>query len=265
VSWRAPFSHLFKEEWKLTSPPLGSLGLRPCTLATSQSLSLLSALLPRDALPLRPILLLLSTLTNSPPAIDYKVIRRALEQLGVLIEIGAVSKEGMEALDRLFGVVERGLEFRTLRCALSHLGYVLRALGKFLRRTGKRRRPFFASSLGNTTCWSIERSFCVPFLVILLTRYRTYALSIPHCAGNTSFTISTPLPPPCFACRSTITLSGLNSCTNTVRSGSTLRTRSWMSGGRQPRRFGLEMGRGMGRGRCVFFLRVPSVALLTFS
>jgi hypothetical protein len=85
--------------------------------ATTYALSLLSALLPRDPLSLHPILLTLSVLGEGSE-VDYKIQRQALRQLAVLFEMGAVGDEGRDALDRLVGVLERGLEYRILRCAL---------------------------------------------------------------------------------------------------------------------------------------------------
>ncbi|GAA5851930.1 hypothetical protein JCM8547_000102 [Rhodosporidiobolus lusitaniae] len=91
-------------------------------LATSQAYSLLAALLPREPLSIKPVLLTVSSLGESSQnrplyagKIEYKVQRRALEQLAVLLELGAVEKEGREALDRLYGVGERGLEYKNLR------------------------------------------------------------------------------------------------------------------------------------------------------
>ncbi|GAA5909578.1 hypothetical protein JCM6882_003460 [Rhodosporidiobolus microsporus] len=92
------------------------------SMPTPPAFALLPALIPREPLALRPVLLTLSSLGETsharPPhagKVDYKVQRRALEQLAVLMELGAVGKEGTEALDRLFGVVERGLDYRMLR------------------------------------------------------------------------------------------------------------------------------------------------------
>ncbi|GAA5915550.1 hypothetical protein JCM8208_002427, partial [Rhodotorula glutinis] len=91
-------------------------------LDTDQSLHLLPQLIPRTTLPLDPVLLTISVLgdstTSLPPRaghVAYAVQRRALEQLVVLFELGAVAREGLEALDRLFGVVEGGLQYRILR------------------------------------------------------------------------------------------------------------------------------------------------------
>ncbi|BGP20883.1 hypothetical protein JCM10213_003381 [Rhodosporidiobolus nylandii] len=91
-------------------------------MVTADALALLPCLIPRGPLPLRAVLLTVSSLreaTHSLPTgaghVDYKVQRRALEQLGVLLELGAVGKEGSETLDRLYGVVERGLDYKTLR------------------------------------------------------------------------------------------------------------------------------------------------------
>lgn len=95
--------------------------------ATSQSLRLLPLLLPRAPLPLGPVLLTVSVLGEAshslPPRagkVDYAVQRRALEQLIVLLELGGVSQQGRDALDRLYGVIERGLLYRTLRYAHFH-------------------------------------------------------------------------------------------------------------------------------------------------
>ncbi|GAA5828509.1 hypothetical protein JCM11251_000824 [Rhodosporidiobolus azoricus] len=91
-------------------------------MSTAHAYTLLSALVPREVLPVRAILLILSSfgeISHSRPLhagkVDYKLQRRALEQLAVLHELGAVEKEGREVLDRLYGVVERGLDYRTLR------------------------------------------------------------------------------------------------------------------------------------------------------
>ncbi|GAA6030666.1 hypothetical protein JCM8097_006262 [Rhodosporidiobolus ruineniae] len=88
-------------------------------LATSQSLSLLPSLVPLSPLGPRPILLTLSSLGAA--SVDLKVQRRALEQLVILLELGAVGKEGTEVLERLVSVVERGLEYRALRDATAAL------------------------------------------------------------------------------------------------------------------------------------------------
>ncbi|GAA6030687.1 hypothetical protein JCM8097_006273 [Rhodosporidiobolus ruineniae] len=88
-------------------------------LATSQSLSLLPSLVPLSPLGPRPILLTLSSLGAA--SVDLKVQRRALEQLVILRELGAVGKEGTEVLERLVSVVERGLEYRALRDATAAL------------------------------------------------------------------------------------------------------------------------------------------------
>ncbi|GAA5845863.1 hypothetical protein JCM9279_002404 [Rhodotorula babjevae] len=91
-------------------------------LDTDQSLRLLPHLIPKATLPLDPILLTISCLGDSthslPPRagrVDYAVQRRALEQLAILIELGAVGREGLEALDRLYGAVEQALRYRILR------------------------------------------------------------------------------------------------------------------------------------------------------
>ncbi|GAA6002019.1 uncharacterized protein JCM10292_001800 [Rhodotorula paludigena] len=93
-------------------------------LPTAQALKLLPALVPREPLPVQPVLLTLSTLGDASHnlplgagKVDYKVQRRALEQLVVLLELGAVSEQARGTLDRLYGVVERGLQYRTLRDA----------------------------------------------------------------------------------------------------------------------------------------------------
>lgn len=90
---------------------------------TDQSLRLLPQLIPRTTLPLDPVLLAISTLGDSthslPPRagkVDYAVQRHALEQLAALVELSAVGREGLEALDRLYGAVEQGLQYRILRC-----------------------------------------------------------------------------------------------------------------------------------------------------
>ncbi|GAA5944947.1 hypothetical protein JCM3775_005508, partial [Rhodotorula graminis] len=89
---------------------------------TDQSLRLLPQLIPLTALPLDPVLLTTSVLGEStdslPPRagqVTYAVQRRALEQLAVLLELGAVGREGLKALDRLYDAVEQGLEYRILR------------------------------------------------------------------------------------------------------------------------------------------------------
>lgn len=41
--------------------------------------------------------------------------KRALGQLTVLVQVGGVSREGKEVLERCWGVLERGLEYRALR------------------------------------------------------------------------------------------------------------------------------------------------------
>lgn len=41
--------------------------------------------------------------------------KKALEGLCVLLEVGAVGKEGRETLDQFWGVLERGLEYGMLR------------------------------------------------------------------------------------------------------------------------------------------------------
>ncbi|KPV72872.1 uncharacterized protein RHOBADRAFT_55543 [Rhodotorula graminis WP1] len=91
-------------------------------LDTDQSLRILPQLIPHTALPLDPVLLTTSVLGQStaslPPRagqVAYAVQRRALEQLAVLLELGAVGREGLEALDRLYGAVEQGLRYRILR------------------------------------------------------------------------------------------------------------------------------------------------------
>ncbi|GAA5970370.1 hypothetical protein JCM11641_001684 [Rhodosporidiobolus odoratus] len=91
-------------------------------MATSDACTLLSALLPQTPLAVRPVLLTLSCLGEVPHdrpqgdgKVDYKVQRRALEQLAALLELNAVGKEGKEVLDRLYGTLERGLQYKTLR------------------------------------------------------------------------------------------------------------------------------------------------------
>ena len=46
---------------------------------------------------------------------EYKTQKKALEGLNVLLEVGAVSREGLETLQRFWGVIARGLEYGTLR------------------------------------------------------------------------------------------------------------------------------------------------------
>ncbi|GJN94703.1 hypothetical protein Rhopal_007794-T1 [Rhodotorula paludigena] len=93
-------------------------------LPTAQALKLLPELVPREPLPVQPVLLTLSALGDASHnlplgagKVDYKVQRRALEQLVVLLELGAISEQARSTLDRLYGVVERGLQYRTLRDA----------------------------------------------------------------------------------------------------------------------------------------------------
>lgn len=47
--------------------------------------------------------------------VDYKVQKKALEGLVVLLEVGAVGREGRELLGRFWSVLERGLEYGMLR------------------------------------------------------------------------------------------------------------------------------------------------------
>ncbi|GAA6057186.1 hypothetical protein JCM3770_004367 [Rhodotorula araucariae] len=91
-------------------------------LGTQHALRLLPLLLPRAPLGLRPVALTISVLGEAAHSLplyngklDYKVQRRALGQLVVLLELGAVGEEGRAVLDRLFGVIERGLQYRMLR------------------------------------------------------------------------------------------------------------------------------------------------------
>lgn len=88
----------------------------------TQALALLPLLLPRAPLSPQPILRILSTLgepSHNKPLhrgrVDYKVQKRALGQLTVLVQVGAVSREGREVLERCWGILERGLEYRALR------------------------------------------------------------------------------------------------------------------------------------------------------
>ncbi|GAA5861616.1 hypothetical protein JCM1840_005207 [Sporobolomyces johnsonii] len=91
-------------------------------LVPQHALLLLSALIPKTPLSPRPILSILSSLGeaahNRPlhaGQVEYKVQKRMLEQLAVLLELGSVSNEAREVLERLYGVVERGLDYRVLR------------------------------------------------------------------------------------------------------------------------------------------------------
>lgn len=47
--------------------------------------------------------------------VDYKVQKAALEGLNVMLEVGAVSRAGLETLQRFWGVIARGLEYGSLR------------------------------------------------------------------------------------------------------------------------------------------------------
>lgn len=103
---------------------VSSLG-RPtnaCSTDTSLSLALLPLLLPRVPISSRPVLRIISTLGLSwdqKPAhhgrVKLTVQKKALEGLCVLLEVGAVGKEGRETLDQFWGVLERGLEYGMLR------------------------------------------------------------------------------------------------------------------------------------------------------
>lgn len=88
----------------------------------SQSLALLPLLLPRQPVGAQPVLRILSSLgepAHTRPLhkgrVDYKVQKRALGQLSVLLQAGAVGKDGKEILERCWGILERGLEYRALR------------------------------------------------------------------------------------------------------------------------------------------------------
>lgn len=88
----------------------------------SQSLALLPLLLPRQPLTAQPVLRVISALgepSHIKPLhkgrVDYKVQKRALGQLSVLLQAGAVGKDGKEVLERCWGILERGLEYRVLR------------------------------------------------------------------------------------------------------------------------------------------------------
>ncbi|BGP11924.1 hypothetical protein JCM10049v2_007844 [Rhodotorula toruloides] len=91
-------------------------------VAPSTSLSLLLLLLPFTPLSLPLLLTLLSPLSHpSPPGPSYPLQSLALDLLLVLIEEGWVNPEAREGLDRLVGVVERGLEFGKLRESTAEL------------------------------------------------------------------------------------------------------------------------------------------------
>ncbi|ORY88627.1 Mis6-domain-containing protein [Leucosporidium creatinivorum] len=97
-------------------------------LLPPQALALLPLLLPRAPLSSQPVLRILSILgepSHNKPLhrgrVDYKVQKRALGQLTVLVQVGGVSREGREVLERCWGVLERGLEYRALRDATASL------------------------------------------------------------------------------------------------------------------------------------------------
>lgn len=90
--------------------------------ATPAATALLPLLLPRHPLSPAPVLRIVSVLGeqhhNKPKhagQVDYRLQRAALERLSLLLEAGAVSREGREALGGLWGVLARGLEYGTLR------------------------------------------------------------------------------------------------------------------------------------------------------
>ncbi|BGP04048.1 hypothetical protein RTBOTA2_006859 [Rhodotorula toruloides] len=91
-------------------------------MAPSVSLSLLPLLLPATPLSLPLLLTLLSPLSHpSPPGPSYSIQSLALDLLLVFVEEGWISHEAREGLDRLVGVVERGLEFGKLRESTAEL------------------------------------------------------------------------------------------------------------------------------------------------
>ncbi|GAA5932676.1 hypothetical protein JCM1841_006934 [Sporobolomyces salmonicolor] len=97
-------------------------------LVPQHALHLLSTLIPKTPLSPRAILSMLSSLgeaAHSRPLragqIEYKVQKRVLEQLVALLELGAVSKDARDVLERFYSVVERGLDYRVLRESTARL------------------------------------------------------------------------------------------------------------------------------------------------
>lgn len=94
-------------------------------VATPHAVALLQRLLPRSPVSASPILRIISVLgeqSNNKALhrgrVEYKAQKKALEGLNVLLEVGAVSREGSETLQRFWGVIARGLEYGTLRWVL---------------------------------------------------------------------------------------------------------------------------------------------------
>lgn len=139
-----------------------------CT-GSSTSLSLLPLLLPLSPISLPLLLTLLSSVSRpSPPAPAYALQSLALDLLLLFVEEGWISTEAREALDRLVGVVERGLEFGRLRYVefcLCSSAFAPKPCEEMLIKgklplTGSRRPSCCASSSAVTTSSTTASSFC---------------------------------------------------------------------------------------------------------
>ncbi|GAA6010137.1 hypothetical protein JCM10207_005635 [Rhodosporidiobolus poonsookiae] len=91
-------------------------------LSTPQALALLPALIPREPLGIRPVLLILANIgrssTENLPSRggqNATIQRKALDQLAIMMELGAVGSDGKDVLARLFTAGETGLGSGNLR------------------------------------------------------------------------------------------------------------------------------------------------------
>lgn len=152
-----------------------------CT-ASADSITLLGLIFPSSLLGAAPILRVVSILGEGSNSklqhhgrVQYKVQRRALEMLVQLVELGVVGPQGRDALESFWGILEQGLEYKTLRYVQGGRCTEWGAEGCVLK--GTRRRSCCSSSREGITSRSIASLTCTSFrtplfdLVLALKSY----------------------------------------------------------------------------------------------
>lgn len=91
-------------------------------MTTTDSLRLTYALVPRNPIQVNSVLQIVSSLgeaahsrSNGAGRVEYPLQKRLLQQLVVSQSVGALGTGGIEALRQCFGVIEKSLDYETLR------------------------------------------------------------------------------------------------------------------------------------------------------